>query len=157
MNNGFHNKVTTPLFIDSPPTGDPPVTVANPVLYGYSIGASGMLQYSRGPNNAVPTPLTCLQAPAAGINLGVGATTDVIDFAGMPGVLAMVYAGNMGANPGVGIAFVTWNSATINQIIDLKPNQGITAQAFGSILRLENTSGLVLNPMVWTLQFLRIS
>lgn len=156
VNNGFHNKVTTPLVVNSPPDGLPPATVANPILYAYSIGNSGMLQYSRGPNNAVPTPVTSLHAGPSGINLGVGATTNIIDFVGMPGTLCMLYSGNVGANPGVGVAFVVWDSANIKSIVNIV-NQGLTAQASGSILQLKNTSGLVLNPMIWTLEFMRIS
>ena len=56
-NNGFHNSVTTPG--DQPVTD--PVTVANPVFYALENTVNlGLLQYSRGPSNAVPTPVMSL-------------------------------------------------------------------------------------------------
>lgn len=159
VNNGFHNKVTTPVFVDSPPTGLPPVTVANPVLYGFQNSANvGVLQYTRGPNNAVPTPLTSLQAPAAGINLPNGNTSDVLDFNGLPGTLCKLYAASMTATPASNEFYVVWNGTTLTSISPVSSSAvRIQAQASGTILQIKNSSGSNLTSVVWTLEFKRIS
>lgn len=154
-NNGFHNKVTTPLVVNSPPDGLPPSTVANPIFYAYQIGNTGLLQYSRGPNDAVPTPVTSLNAGPLGVPFGVGAVTNVLDFAGMPGTLAILASGSMGPVGRGGLAFIVWNSANLTITQNLFSG-GVNAQASGTILQLVNTSGLVLTPLIWTLKFFRI-
>src|SRR5580698_774128 len=78
-NQGFHNQVTTPAFVASPPpmVPTPPGTTTNPIFYAFQqYPALGVLQYSRGPNSAVPTTLTKLFSPATPISLAPAATTN---------------------------------------------------------------------------------
>lgn len=78
VNNGFHNKVTTPLIIGAVH----PTTAANvPEFYAMQDYASiGVIQYSRGPSDAVPTPLTSLQSVSGGVAVGAASSTPVFDF-----------------------------------------------------------------------------
>lgn len=98
-NQGFHNTVTTPGYVTTPPTVPviPPVTTTNPIFYGFQTldaggnptTSLGLLQFSRGPSNAIPTPLTRIH----GGPLNVDATPQTIqNFAGIPRCLFTVYA-----------------------------------------------------------------
>ena len=95
--NGMHNVVRTPAYTDYVstvnPSLTPPVTAADiPAFYAFqNINGSfvptnniGVLQFSRGGSDAVPTPVTFLQSPSAGITLAVNSTTDILDFTGAP-------------------------------------------------------------------------
>lgn len=159
-NNGFHNKVTTPVFVANPPTGLPPVTVANPVFYGFQQTAPlGVLQYSRGPNNAVPTPVTMIQSSSTPIVLASGASTNVLDFTGITNAMFNLWAVNNGAPQGARLYFFGgWDGATFTAI-GLGPidSVNLTATNAGNTLRVTNTAGAPLNNVYWTLQFLRIS
>ncbi len=157
-NNGFHNKLTTPVFVDSPPTGLPPVTTTNPILYAIQQSANlGVLQYSRGPSNAVPTPLTKFQSPAAGINLPNNTPTNVLDFTGLPGVVCKLYSASMAlGSPSFLEYIIAWNSASFNFVNVIKA-QDLQAQNSGAILQIRNVSGSPVNVVVWTLEFMRIS
>lgn len=161
-NNGFHNTVTTPVFVDNPPTGLPPVTVAIPKFYGFQINANyGTLQFSKGPTAnplepCVPTPLTSLQGRGAGYNIAPAGTINIFDFTGSPGVIAKAYAFDTGANSAEYL--VCWNGGAITAI---SRTGGSTAflqfKAAGNILILQNGAVVPLNPVVWTLEFKRIS
>src|SRR5260221_3282050 len=62
-NKGFHNTVTQPAYQNpiGTPSPTPPGTVAEPKLYAFQQTVPlGVLQYSRGPNNMAPTPVTSL-------------------------------------------------------------------------------------------------
>lgn len=165
-NNGFHNTVTTPVFVDNPPTGLPPVTVAIPKLFGFQNSANiGILQYSKGPTTnplepTVPTPLTCLQSRSAGFTIANAATIDILDFTGSPGVIAKLYAASMSAGiPAKLEALVVWNGLSISIINQYFPG-GLTAISggmSGEILRIQNGNVATLNSVVWTLDFMRIA
>jgi len=147
VNNGFHNRMTTPAFVDSPPTGLPPVTIANiPIMYAYQDSANvGVINYSRGPLNAVPTPLTHLQSTSAAIVLAPAATTNILDFTGLSRATCMIYAFDAVATaPGLGrvraVASVFWSGTFF--IIDLIVGSTsiLTVQASGNILQLRNST-----------------
>jgi hypothetical protein len=94
VNNGFHNQVTTPVYVTSPPTGLAPITGVNPLFYGFKdFTNQGTLQYSRGPNNAVPTPVTSGQGGP--LNLVFNTAQNIWDFTGISRALFTVYAGDM--------------------------------------------------------------
>lgn len=156
--NGFHNKVTTPLIVG----GVHPTTVNEPKLYAMqdSVNA-GILQYSRGPNNAVPSPVTCLHSPSTAIFLGIGASTNILDFTNITGVvLGSVYAANIGANNQRVEAFIRWRSTgPFLYTTNVTSNTGslLDVQVVGNILVLVNTSGSSsLSNVYWTLRFHRM-
>ncbi len=169
---GFHNKVTTPGYVTIPPTVPviPPGTTTNPVFYGFNpLDAGGiattnlgLLQYSRGPSNAVPTPVTHLQSTASAIVLANNATVNVFDFTGVPRAFAMLYAMDTTNGTTLGqtrmVASVFWSGTVL--VVD----NGVTQAAFlrpnvsGNILRLlNNNSGVTFNNIYWTLDLLRVS
>jgi hypothetical protein len=162
-NNGFHNKVTTPQFLTSPPSlpSVPPTTTTNPIFYGYQqldgsgvpTNNLGLLQYSRGPTNAVPTPVTYLQSPVTPIVLTPGSTTNVFNFAGLTQALAVLYASDFIIGTNID-AFVTWNGTTLTVG---SSGTVMSAVVSGSILQLKsNASSGNLTSVAWTLQFVRI-
>lgn len=157
-NQGFHNVVTTPPYVEDPPTGLPPVTAANPKAYAFEqYAALGVLHYSRGPTNAVPTPLTSLHSTAAGTALGAGATLNVLDFTGISLAFATLYAQNA-ASLGTNrlYALVLWSgSGFYLQNLATTGANSLAIQATGNILQIKNNGG-ALADLYWTLEFARI-
>lgn len=158
--NGFHNKVTTPVFVDTPATGLPPVTTTNPIFYGFQDSANlGVLQYSRGPGDAVPTPVTFKQSPSTPLTIAAsGGTINVLNFTGLTQAYAMAYATDsktVSGDPVFAMYFVSW-TGTILTAFNLA---GLVLQfeASGSFLNLKNNASIALNNVYWTLQFLRTS
>src|SRR6185312_9486388 len=140
-NQGFHNLVTTPPIVNNPPDGLPPATAANPKLYAYQqYPALGVLHYSRGPNNAVPTPVSYLTSASTPIVLGIGATTNVLDFTGFQRAMCIIYAMNdvAGANKSVTEQLVVWSQ---NSFSSLGGAAALRPIAAGNILQLRNDSG----------------
>lgn len=97
-NKGFHNTVQTPNYVTTPSVlpNVQPTTTTNPIFYGFSQldGAGvpttglGMLQYSRGPSNAVPTPVTSIQSAAGTFLINNNTTIDILDFKGLVRAIA---------------------------------------------------------------------
>lgn len=160
---GFHNKVTTPLIGG----GTHPTTVANPVFYGMTetqVGSSlpiGLIEYSRGPNNAVPSPVTTMQSSATAIVLAPTATTNVIDFTGLARCYGMLYAGDLNSvdvsAPYNMVAFVSWTGTVITISLIVQPNVAqILPSKLGNILQIK--AGTVsVTGLYWTFQLLRTS
>lgn len=173
VNKGFHNQVTTPQFFLNttiPPVYPTvtPVTVANPILYAYQAtdGAgtpttnTGVLQYSRGPNSAVPSPLTHLHGSAVIAALGV---QNIFDITGITRALFtvsvmddVITANNQFAYGSFGVAgagyrinnFVSTTAPTASKL-------GVTTA--GNILQITNVSTTTAsNNVQWTIDFLRI-
>lgn len=154
-NSGFHNKVTTPDQVTAP------VTVTNPVMYGLQFNtAVGLLQYSRGPNNAVPSPITNLQSSATGISLLINTTTNILDFTGIGKCICHVYAATMN---GVALADayvsfpIFWTGTTfVGTIISVgsTPVGTFTLENSVNILRIK--ANVALNNLFWTLRIERI-
>ncbi len=155
-NNGFHNKVTTPVFVDSPPTGLPPVTVANPVAFGFQYSAnSGVLQFSRGPNNAVPTPITSLHSTAAALGpLSSGTVTLMHDFTGLNLAYGVVYMVGTNVAPlNVYSAYMFfWNGSFLSTT--LITGTVFSATAAGTLLNMVNNQ--IVNTAYWTIDFARL-
>ncbi len=160
--NGFHNTVTTPAFVDNPATGLPPVTVAIPKMFGFQFTVNtGILQFSKGPTTVPaeptpPTPLTSLQGKGAGYSINPGASINIFDFTGMPGVISKAYAFDTGANSAEYL--VCWNGGALTAVTRIG-GSSVSLQfiAAGAVLTLKNASGGILAPVVWTLDFKRIS
>ncbi len=156
-NKGFHNKVTTPVFVAAPPTGLPPVTTTNPIFYGFQQTAPlGVLQYSRGPNNAAPSPVTMLQSQAAGISLVVGASTNILDFTGIIrayGTLYFVDLDSFSLVNAISSVLIYWFGTGF---IGASSVGSLGPVAVGNMLTLKNNSGTNKTNIFWTLQFYRI-
>ncbi len=157
-NNGFHNKVTTPPFIDNPPTGLPPVTAANPILYAFQqYAAVGVLEYSRGPSNAIPTPITSLHSGTAPIVLAPGASTNVLDFTGISRAFCTLYGmDTVNIVSASTIYGILWTGAAFS-LVDMGTLTSLRASNTGNILQLKNFSGSVTHSNVyWTLSIQRL-
>lgn len=164
VNQGKHNQISNPIFVDNPPTGLPPVTIANePKMYAFADSVNlGALNYSRGPLNAVPTPLTHLQSPLAPIVLAPGATTNVLDFTGLTYALGIIYAVDTAdlTNSRM-ITYFSWSAPFLafrfDSLLNSLNSTQLFAQAFGNIMQIKNfSSTLTFSNVAWTLQFDRI-
>ena len=160
-NNGFHNKVTTPPFVDSPLTGNPPVTTTNPILFAFQQTANlGVLQYSRGPNNAVITPLTKIYSPSTPLSIGNSSSSAVFDFTGIAlaqCVLTLSYTLVLGSSKAAQQVLVKYDNApsfVVLNIVGGRPDVTITTS--GSILSITTSSAGALTNLFWTLDFERI-
>jgi len=156
-NQGFHNLVTTPPVVNSPPDGLPPTTTANPKIYAYQQYPSmGVLHYSRGPTNAVPTALTSIHSSSTPISLIAGATTNVLDFTGFSFAICRIIAMNdvAAANKSQLEQNIYWSqnvfSGFLAQINLLKATNS------GNILQIQNNTAGTLSNVYWTLQIIRI-
>lgn len=152
-NNGKHQVVTTPDQVAHP------VTATDPRFYAVSDNATiGPLQYTKGPNQAIQTPLTCLQSPSAGISIAPSQPSAILDFSGLP----LCY----------GLVYVTYRLATISTILviydfmwngtqgslpQLVTGVGATISVIfsGNILQIRNGL-LAIDKVAWTLEFRRI-
>ncbi len=155
-NNGKHNQVTTPLIVG----GVHPVTAAaEPKFYGMQDSANlGVIQYSRGPSNAVPTPVTSLQSTAAAIVLAPSGTTNVLDFTGLSRALCVLYSMDTGASPVLGSTMVIWTGTALSTNGIVIQSLGLGTAISGNILQVRNLSpALTRSNVYWTLQFLRTS
>ncbi len=164
--NGFHNKVTTPGYVTVPPTVPvvQPTTTTNPVFYGFqALNAGGvatnnlgLLQFSRGPSNAVPSPVTSLHSGATPIVLAGLATTNVLNFTGLPKAFVTLYAMDTTQFTSAFLvsADVYWNGTSL--IIINNGGSSLTAIASLTILQVKNNSNVVLNNVYWTLKLHRV-
>ena len=94
VNNGAHRQVSSPISV--PPAH--PATVNDPKLYGMQDTALiPVIHYSRAPNNAVPSPVTLIQSPSAGIVAAGGTSTNILDLTGLVNCYGSVMAQAFGA------------------------------------------------------------
>jgi hypothetical protein len=155
-NNGKHNKVTTPIITGA---AHPVTAVNEPKFYAMEdYSAIGVLQYSRGPSDAQPTPLTLLQSPVAPIVLLPSTTTNVLDFTGINSAIFMLYGGNLETGRRRNIVFFgTWipNVFLLDEIVRTGNLLVLTS---GNILQIKNDSTTTnQNNVFWSLSFLRIT
>lgn len=154
---GKHNQVTTPVYVANPVTGLPPTTVANePKFYAFQDStALGVIQYSRGPSNAIPTPITNIQStspvtPA----VTAGSTTNVLDFTGLSVAIFNIYAFDsvLAAKPVNSITGYWTGSAFIN-LGSLTAS--IAFIASGNVLQIKNNTASTMSNLYWSLSFER--
>lgn len=154
VNNGFHKQVTTP------DQGGDVVTTTNPVLYAKSpYAAIGLIQFSRGPSNAIPSPITFLQSPSSPITLTQNATTNVLNFTGFGPTIATIYAIDTGIPKSVSCTFLWTGSSFYKASAQDSGFTGtLSITTSGNILQVQNSSAsaITFNNVYWTLQFLRI-
>lgn len=158
-NQGFHNVVTTPPYVEDPPTGLPPVTAANPKAYAFQqYAALGVLQYSRGPNNAVPTPLTSLHSAATAITVTQSINVNILDFTGIARAICKAYVMDTtdASSTTKTTAEVYWTGAGfyINQSQTNPGSIGFTSS--GNVLQIRASTTATVNNVYWTVQFIRI-
>lgn len=153
-NNGKHNLVTTPLIVGS---AHPATSVNEPKMYAMQDSAPlGVLNYSRGGNNAPPTPLTSLHSPTAPITLANNSVTNVLDASGLTLVFALLTAIST-STTGTSLAYILiWNGTSWRQI-DLGSSSGLSLATSVNTIQIKNTSGGSLNDIFWTLDLFRIN
>lgn len=148
-NNGKHNQVTTP---NHTPAGHPSTAANEPKFYAMQDTAPlGVIQYSRGPSDAVPTPVTYIHsgAPASILSSGV---VNLLDFTGLSRAIVTV----MGFyDIGSVINDVSWNGSGFN-IVNQTGVTTVRTQATGNILQIFNGTGSTRNSLFWTLVLHRI-
>lgn len=171
-NNGFHNQVTTPQFVTSPPVLPTvePTTTTNPIFYGYQPRDAanmpttqlGLLQYSKLPSNGIPTPVTHLQSTSAALSLAAngnpGDSTTILDFTGIPRAFCMVYASYIiGGVPTNAVYFVYWSGSTFLISAIVSSSSRIVVAGSGNNLILANTNvSNAISALYWTLQMDRL-
>lgn len=170
-NNGFHNKVTTPDFVDNPPTGLPPVTTTNPIFYGFTqpqVGSTlpiGSIQFSKGPtanpaNPKVPSPVTYLQSINTAITLASNASTNVLDVTGLTNLIALGFAKGTNANTLVATSacyYITWNGTNFTFVLLGNTNNNLFFRNSANIIQLaDNSTTSGMTGVFWTLQLLRV-
>jgi hypothetical protein len=167
-NKGFHNKVTTPNYVISPPSlpNAPPTTSASPIFYGFTqLDGAGnpttqlpVLQYSLSTNNTVASPVTFIQSQTTGISLTTGATTNVLVFTGIVrayGTLYIVSKVNVGGGATTMTAYnVYWDGTNIN--VNASPTSLSPFVGAGNQLQIKNNSSNPYINIYWTLVFYRI-
>lgn len=148
-NKGFHHTVTSPDQVAVP------ITTTEPKMYGLNqLAAIGILQYSRGPNNAIPSPITSLQGGP--LNITSTNTSDIINLNGLTRVSAILTAWNASGtttkNPLN--TFIAYDGNVYNVTIGTAGT--LTAASNGTILQLKNNTAGTLTNVYWTLHFMRI-
>lgn len=149
-NKGFHNHVT------SIPQTSVPTTTTNPVFYGYQqTTGTGILQFTKGPSDAVPTALTCIQSQSAGIPLGSLNTAFVMDFTGLSFAMVTLYAIN-NQNPGFASLYaeLAWTSLGNIFVPITQSSHGLSFSNVGPILNMVNST---INPMTSVYFTMRIN
>jgi len=142
-NNGFHNKITLPLIVGS---AHPSTSAAETKIYCMQDSANlGLLDYSRGPNNAPTSPLTSLQSQTAGLTVNAGLTTNVL------------YVRAVTSGKRFGGFFVDWDGsawATSNNFVS---TNSIATSITANILKIKNNDTVPATNLFWTLQILRVN
>lgn len=162
VNNGKHNTVTTPLVIPNPaPPYVHPTTTTDPKFYAMQDSVNlGVLQYTRGPSNAQPTALTCLQSPSAPITLAPMTTTPVLDCSGInSGSFEVTFFGHLLGLPlqrVMGVSTIVFQNSGFTQLGSFT-TANITISAVGTTIVISNNSGIsTYEEILWTLRPVRI-
>lgn len=154
-NSGFHNKVTQPLIVGSVH----PTTTTNPVIYAMQDSTNlGVIQYSKGPSDAIPSPITFLQSPTAPIVMNPGDTINIFNFTDLSRAFCSLRVGNFEVGQltlnSSEVMFVNNGFFAFNSYANSGSILGITSS--GRRLQVINNTGLTLNQVRWTLQFYRV-
>lgn len=154
-NNGFHQKVTTPDQVTDP------TTTTNPILYGKDSFNAGIIQYSKGVSDAVPTPLTSIHSASTPISITPGSTSNVFDFTGMSIGIANLYAFDTVLLTYLN-CIIFWNGSTFSNILTRAGGSTATGRlnvtSSGNIFQLINDgSSTTLSHVYWSLSFERIA
>lgn len=155
--NGKHNQVTTPKIVGAAH----PTTAANePKFYGMQDAVQlGVIQYSRGPSDAVPSPLTRLHS-AGVIAIAATSNLDVFNFGLTTLIPRSMATLTVFKQPIANISSclfvnVYWDGKTLVVNNTVSPGASFQAQVSGSILQIRNGIALGIN-VYWTLEFQRL-
>ena len=166
-NNGFHAHVTSPTPANSMHYANPGI---NTILYGMQDATQiGNIQYSRGPNNTVPSPVTTLQSSSAGLTVSMASPATVLNFAS-PVAIPQCYGiltaiGFLGVSATPTLAFAVFgannmgNGITVSTFApdQFQPTHDLKFAFSGTTIILTATqSASTYNKCAWTLRFERI-
>lgn len=152
--NGFHNQVTLPKIA----SGTHPTTSAtNTIMYCMQDSTNlGLLNYSRGPSNAVPTPLTSRHSAAAGFNMNNNATVNILDATGLTLLFGTLFAMCSGTTSSATCIDVVWNNGAWAASTNSFNFNFFNTTSSGSQLKLKNVSGSNITGVFWTLKLERV-
>lgn len=155
-NLGKHRAVTSPT--PSPATHY--ATTTDTKLYGMQDAvAIGNIQYSRGPSNAVPTPVTCLQSSSAAISVSTTPGTTILNFTGLPYCYGYVIATGITATSNrTQIVYSFFWDGSIGEadvMTNLYTSQ-VVIQFVGADLNMVAQPAKTFTNVAWTLEFKRI-
>lgn len=151
--NGFHNQTTMPLIAGS---AHPSTTTYCRMYAMQDSTPLGLLNYSRGPSSATPTPITNLYSSSSPITLiPNGSAVNMLDFTGLP--LAMVTIKAFNANSGTPVTCwqaIWWTGSAFIGV----GGSGLGTISSGNILQLRYTtgSGSPITNVYWTLLLERL-
>lgn len=157
-NSGFHQNVTTPSF------GSHPATAATiPKFYAMQDSANlGVIQYSRGPNSSVPSPVTIYQSPATAQSIGALATINIFDFTGLNRAMChfqIMDTATLGTNLSAAICDIYYIGGSPGTFALTSYLTSLTTRfqflIAGNVFTVKNNSGTPLSNVYWSLQFLR--
>jgi len=155
-NNGFHNQVTTPNHA----SGADPTTTTNPILYAIENTVNlGSLQYSRGPNDIAPTPVTSLQSTIAPVTIGTSSSINILDFTGISIALCSFFCHLVQGSSQVRAEyFVTYRfNVSAFTSIDLVAGTNNLISFSTNTLQMINVNTLfAMTDVFWTLKFYRV-
>ena len=157
INNGRHREVTSPL----DPVTPLPVTGTDPKLFGYKQTGTAMpvIHYSRAPTNAVESPVTLLQGPAAGTDLN-NSTANVLDLTGFVRCYGLAFAEVIPTGaPDIDqfcIARFSYHGAFPNAFVTNihQPAASFFFQFAGNVLQIRSTA-LAVRKTFWSVQLWR--
>lgn len=131
-----------------------PNTVANEVKSFSFVPSTdlGEIEFSKGPNDPVPTPLTSLHSVPAGIDIPTNSTVDILNFSNFSFAIAELYAFKVDGEYRVSTLIYDGTS------IKLTTGQGVGSlgwQKTANILQLKNTGTNV--KIHWSVKFIRVT
>jgi len=151
-NNGKHETVTTPSIAI-------PTTTTDPKIYANELTSPlTALQFSKGVNDAIATPITSIQSTTADATFTPAQTKNILDFTGITRAVVHVKADLLAPDPNTSSQLfnVSYASATfkIRQYNTTPASVFLSVTSAGNILRI--TSAAATTSLYWTIQFLRL-
>lgn len=163
---GKHNQITLPEIVGAV---DPTTLADETKFYALQKTANlGLLQFSRGEGDAVPTPVTSFQSPNTAQTINFGTAQNILDFTGMPNSIFILYSVyTVSTTESLAIWMGQWKGAPDNSFVLASPSNpvyrfgasgtSVSMDSSGNILRMNNTSGSInATAFYWTLKFQRI-
>jgi hypothetical protein len=138
----------------------PSTTTQNKTYAVPALEAIPPLVYTRGINDAVPSPLTKLQSTAALISLNNGVFTTILDFANITYAYGVVYVSSLNPSGLPRFSAYVFNfisgATGVYPFIFISSNFSLQVLFSGSELRVLNGTGATWTDIAWTLEFQRI-
>lgn len=152
--NGTHNQVTNPIIIGS---AHPTTSATVCKLYAMQDNASlPILQYSRAPSNAVPSPITNLNSPSTALPFGASTTTTFFTFPATPTkVFGHVLIADFVLNRIATSSFMC-NGTTITLVNNTQNNAQFQLASAARDLKLI-VGATAANDVYWTIKLYRLT